>query len=80
MAELTGDSLWTGPTANIKALTLEHRMAARRLGFHQMFEPLYQVDSFKTGLLDGSLSGLRIFSQLILPLVKKLNVRATIFP
>ncbi len=34
---------------------LEHHMAARRMGFHQMFEPLYEIERFRTGLLDGSL-------------------------
>lgn len=69
MADITGDELWSGPDADIKTLTIEHHMAARRMGFADMFEPLYKVDSLKTGLLDGTLGGLSLFSDLILPLV-----------
>lgn len=72
MAAITGDALWIGTKADIKTLTIEHHMAARRMGFSEMFEPLYQESSgaLKTGLLDGTLPGLRLFSQLILPIVK----------
>ena len=70
MAEITKDPFWAGANAEVKALILEHHMAARRMGFLDMFEPLYQVDSLRTRLLDGSLSGLRLFSELISPLVK----------
>ena len=34
-------------------------MAASRMGFLQMFEPLYRIE--QTGLLDGTLSGLKLF-------------------
>ena len=68
MASITGDEKWTGRGAEIKSLILEHHMAARRMGFLEMFEPLYKVDRLKTGLLDGSLPGLRVFSQFVLPL------------
>lgn len=70
MASITNDPLWAGRDADVKILTLEHHMAARRMGFAEMFEILYQVESLKTGLLDGSLPGLRLFSQQVLPLVK----------
>jgi DNA helicase-2/ATP-dependent DNA helicase PcrA len=67
MASITGDQLWKSP-ADVKTLVLEHHMAARRMGFEEMFHALYQVDSLQTGLRDGSLPGLRLFSQLVLPL------------
>lgn len=70
MATITGDSLWSGIKRDIKTLTIEHHMVARRMGFLEMFEPLYQEDRLKTGLLDGTLPGLRLFSQLVLPTVK----------
>lgn len=70
MATITGDSLWSGIKSNVKTLTIEHHMVARRMGFLAMFEPLYQEDSLKTGLLDGTLPGLRLFSQIILPMIK----------
>ncbi|MDO9288028.1 MAG: UvrD-helicase domain-containing protein [Thermodesulfovibrionales bacterium] len=70
IATITGDSLWSGIKRDIKTLTIEHHMVARRMGFWEMFEPLYQEDRLKTGLLDGTLPGLRLFSQLVLPTVK----------
>lgn len=73
MAEITSDNQWSGDSQEIKTLTLEHHMAARRGGFNDFFEPLYQISKFKTGLLDGTLSGIPFFSQQILPLVKSLQ-------
>ncbi len=73
MAEITSDDQWSGDNQKIKTLTLEHHMAARRGGFNDFFEPLYQVPRFKTGLLDGTLSGIPFFSQQVLPLVKSLQ-------
>ncbi|MDD5652880.1 MAG: UvrD-helicase domain-containing protein [Candidatus Omnitrophica bacterium] len=70
MATITNDSLWTGSDTEVKILILEHHMAARRMGFIEMFEPLYAVSSLTTGLLDGSLPGLRLFSHQVLPIIK----------
>lgn len=70
MAIITNDSFWSGPDEEVKILTLEHHMAARRMGFIEMFEPLYEIGSLGTGVLDGSLPGLRLFSQQVLPIVK----------
>ncbi|MBF0463439.1 MAG: ATP-dependent helicase [Magnetococcales bacterium] len=72
MAEITGDALWSGPTPNVKKLVLEHHMAARRMGFIEMFMSLYQVDSLKTGVLDGDhlLPGLVLFSKMVWPLIQ----------
>lgn len=75
MAEITSDNQWSGENKKIKTLTLEHHMAARRGGFNDFFEPLYQVSKFKTGLLDGTLSGISFFSQQVLPLVKSLQTK-----
>jgi DNA helicase-2/ATP-dependent DNA helicase PcrA len=69
MAKTTGDDLWNQPE-HVKTLILEHHMAARRMEFFQMFEPLYKTEEFKTGLLDGTLSVARFFSELILPLTR----------
>ena len=70
MAEFTGDTKWIGDDSDVKILTLEHHMSAMRMGFIELFEPLYRVDRFRTGLLDGTLPGLRFFTQLILTLKK----------
>ncbi|MFL6959445.1 UvrD-helicase domain-containing protein [Nocardiopsis yanglingensis] len=68
MAMLTADDGWKS-AETYKSLTLEHRMAARRMGFLEMFVPLHDVEGFRTGLLDGSLSLVRFFSEQLLPLV-----------
>jgi DNA helicase-2/ATP-dependent DNA helicase PcrA len=69
MASITGDLLWK-TDAEVKSLVLEHHMVARRMGFGEMFHALNQVDSLQTGLRDGSIPGVRLFSQLVLPLMK----------
>jgi DNA helicase-2/ATP-dependent DNA helicase PcrA len=68
MAGLTGDQNWIAPS-KCKILTLEHHMAARRMGFRQMFDALASVDEYRTGFLDGTFSPTRFFTHYILPLV-----------
>ncbi len=69
MATITGDEEWTSPKS-IKTLTLEHRMAAARMGFLEMFVPLYEVESWRTSFLEGSLPVARFFAEDVLPLVR----------
>ena len=69
MASITGDQNWS-KLADIKILTLEHHMAAKRGGFSDFFDPLYKVDKLKTGLLDGTLSGISFFANQVLPLIR----------
>lgn len=68
MAALTGDQDW-GNEGKCKILTLEHHMAARRMGFLQMFEALASVDDYRTSFLDGSFAPARFFTHYVLPLV-----------
>lgn len=70
MAAITNDVFWFGAGSDYKSLILEHHMAARRMGFLDIFEPLYQVSTLKTELLDGSLPELKIFTQMILPITR----------
>ena len=72
MAKLTEDENWK---ADVKILTLEHHMAASRSGFLDFFEPLYAIDKFKTGLLDGTLQGIYLFANQILPIVKAKHLK-----
>lgn len=67
----TGDDLWKSTVDDnaVKTLTLEHHMAAKRMNFDDLFAPLYSVDRYRMGLLDGSLPGIRFFTQLVLPLI-----------
>ncbi len=77
MEVVTSDPLWNPSHSqvdplkpNIKTLTLEHHMAASRMGFLDLYYPLHQVKKYGTSLLDGTLPGLRFFTQLLLPMVE----------
>jgi len=69
MAEATGDGGWSQSRA-VKTLTLEHRMAASRLGFLGAFSALYDYESWRTSFLEGGLPVFRFFSEQVLPLMK----------
>ena len=69
MAEITGDPGWGGKDPVVKALTLEHHMAVSRMGFADMFEPLYAESRLSTGLLNDDLDGIRLFSKQVLPVL-----------
>ncbi|HWL09457.1 MAG TPA: UvrD-helicase domain-containing protein [Planctomicrobium sp.] len=68
MAEITNDPAWNN-TLHVKTLILEHQMAARRMNFAELFEPLYRIETFRTGLLNGDLPLLAFFTDLLQPLV-----------
>jgi DNA helicase-2/ATP-dependent DNA helicase PcrA len=69
MKSITQDDDWTKSGNSVKKLILEHHMAANRLGFSAMFDALYSVDKFRTGILDGTLSAVKLFSHLVLPVL-----------
>lgn len=69
MAELCDDPRWTDEGTAVKTLTLEHRMAATRRGFVVMFDALDQDSRLSTGLKQGDLAGLRLFTERVAPLV-----------
>ncbi|MBW3245642.1 AAA family ATPase [Epibacterium sp. DP7N7-1] len=68
MARITGDPAWQS-AESIKALTIERHMAAARLGFSELFEPLGKPDKLKDGFRDGTLPAMRFFTHRVLPLV-----------
>ena len=72
MKIITGDAAWS-EAGQSKTLILEHHMAAKRMGFFDMFGPLYGDDDYKTGLLDGTLPALRLFGQQVLPLIQAIR-------
>lgn len=74
MAVITGDESWKS-SDSVKTLTLEHHMAARRFGFEKFFEALYPVERLRTGLLDGTLPGVTLFTKDVLPVAKALAAR-----
>ena len=73
MAQLTEDPKWANEGAVVKTLTLEHHMAAARLGFLEMFEALSKDSRLTRGVRDGDLAGVRLFSALVAPLVATLR-------
>lgn len=70
MLAVTNDSKWGSRNEEVMTLILEHHMAASRMNFLELFQPLYSVEKYKTGLLDGSLSILTVFTKIVLPLVE----------
>ena len=72
MAKITADPKWSVP-AEVKTLTLEHRMAATRMGFVEIFSPLYDYKGWSTSFLSGSLPATRFFSEEVLPLVEAMK-------
>ena len=69
MKEITSDNGWVSHSSSVKTLILEHHMAATRMGFIEMFSPLYQIDKLKTGLLEGSLGNINFICGSISPLI-----------
>ncbi|XBX06754.1 hypothetical protein QMP26_00610 [Enterocloster clostridioformis] len=69
MSEITGDVNWEN-IKEVKMLTLEHKMAAERLGFKTFYDELNNVSSYKQGLRDGSLSVIGVLTHVLLPLHK----------
>ncbi|PMQ06251.1 ATP-dependent DNA helicase PcrA [Pseudomonas sp. AD21] len=74
MADITGDLVWRLGMEGRKTLILEHKMASRRMGFDDVFVPLYQVEHLKTGLLDGTLPALRVFLDGVIPITEAAQV------
>lgn len=74
MADLCDDPQWREDTA-VKALTLEHHMAASRRGFLEMFQALNQDSRLSTGLRTGDLAGLRLFTDRVAPLIASARMK-----
>ena len=73
MCELTKDTKWVEANTNVKILTLEHMMAARRLGFEQFFGPLSKVTKYQMTFLQGTVSELEFFTKEILPIADSIK-------
>ncbi|WP_222564412.1 UvrD-helicase domain-containing protein [Novilysobacter antarcticus] len=69
MAQASGDQAWCEGEAKRKTLILEHKMAARRMEFEGVFSPLYAAEHLRTGLLDGTLPGVKFFFESVMPIV-----------
>lgn len=73
MSDHTADEKWFGKDADVKVLTLEHMMAARRLGFDQFFGPLSRVTKYQMTFLQGTVSELEFFTKEILPIADSIK-------
>lgn len=70
-AERTGDPTWNDDQAtSVKVLIIVHRMAAKRLGFSDLYSALNDIapEKFKNGFLDGTAWPLRPFVRFVMPL------------
>jgi len=75
MKEITGDPLWVKtPWENKEGamLVLEHRMAAVRLGFVEMWDSLKELKEFDS-VKDGTSSEINYFANFIMPLIQTDN-------
>ena len=73
MSEQTRDEKWAAIDADVKVLTLEHMMAARRLGFSSFFAPLYKVSKYQMTFLQGTISEIEFFTKEILPIAESIK-------
>ena len=73
MSNHTGDAKWSGDDAEVKILTLEHMMAARRLGIAQFFGPLSKVNKYQMTFLQGTVSELEFFTKEVLPIADSMK-------
>lgn len=73
MSDHTADEKWFGKDADVKILTLEHMMAARRLGFDQFFGPLSRVTKYQMTFLQGTVYELDFFTKEILPIADSIK-------
>ena len=73
MYDLTNDARWFGLNTEVKILTLEHKMAASRLGFNEFFEQLSNVTKYKTTLLQGTVPELEFLTKEVLPVADSMK-------
>lgn len=70
MSAITGDKQWN---SDVKVLTLEHSMAAVRLGFKDFYELFARLPKYQMSFLQGEMTDMTFFSNLIFPLVSMLK-------
>ena len=73
MGDKTKDDKWVGLDADIKILTLEHMMAARRLGFDAFFALFHKVKKYQMSFLQGTVSEIEFFTKVVLPIAESMN-------
>lgn len=75
MGSITSDEKWLPENSDVKILTLEHLMAARRLGFAGFHDALSHVTKYQMSYLQGEIPELTIFNVAIFPLIDMLRAK-----
>ena len=70
MSSITGDNKWK---SDVKVLTLEHRMAAVRLGFEGFYDLFARLPKYQMSFLQGEMADMSFFADLVFPLVTMLK-------
>lgn len=73
MSEHTQDDKWSGEGTDVKILTLEHMMAARRLGFNCFYAPFSKVSKYQMTFLQGSVSEIEFLTKVVLPMAESMK-------
>ncbi len=68
MNEVCSDSAWVSQE-NVKTLVLEHRMAAKRAGFYNFYEPLAKNDKLRDDILQRTGANISFLLLQFLPLI-----------
>ena len=66
MSDISGDKDWI--EGDVETLLLEHRMAAVRLGFAELYDNLHNIPKYSQGFLDGSIFDMYLFKSILLPI------------
>lgn len=73
MKDVTNDSEWDLKTQHIKILTLEHRMAATRLGFENFHDIFNKINKYKMSYLQGTMTEMSLFSNCLFPTLQMIT-------
>lgn len=66
MVSITNDEDWN---TDVKVLTLEHRMAAVRLGFQDFYDLFARLPKYQMSFLQGKIPEMAFFANLVFPLL-----------
>lgn len=73
MSDITNDENWLIDRNHIKILTLEHLMAARRLGFGEFHDIISRLNKYQMSYLQGQITELSVFDIAVFPLLNMLK-------
>ncbi len=73
MGEQAEDAAWYEDESGVKVLTLEHLMAARRLGFDLFFAQMAKVSKYQMSFLQGTVSEIEFFTKEVLPIAESIK-------